>query len=93
MHYYPPNEVRPELNKAIFDYKTNPEDLTEIAKQQIRQPVGILRKVQHNATYGDTMYSVMCTRFSQDDKYMAAGYGDGVTRIYNLTSGKLSFTL
>lgn len=45
MHYYPPQEVRPELNKAIYDHKTNPEDLSEIARQQIRQPVGILRKV------------------------------------------------
>ena len=44
-------------------------------------------------TFGDSDAAVFCTRFSGDDKYLAVGYGDGVTRIYNIDTGKLAFTL
>jgi len=36
---------------------------------------------------------VFCSKFSDDDRYLATGYGDGLTRIYNLATGKLSYTL
>ena len=32
-------------------------------------------------------------KYSHDDRYLATGYGDGLTRIYNLATGKLSYTL
>lgn len=47
----------------------------------------------HRATFGDSDAAVFCARFSADDRYLATGYGDGLTRIYNLASGKLSYTL
>ena len=52
-----------------------------------------MRKVAHKATYGDSDAAVFCTKFSHDDRYLATGYGDGLTRIYNLNTGKLSYTL
>ena len=45
------------------------------------------------ATFGDSDAAVFCTKFSDDDRYLATGYGDGLTRIYNLATGKLSYTL
>lgn len=47
----------------------------------------------HNATFGDSDAAVFCQKFSHDDKYLATGYGDGMTRIYNLYTGKLAYTL
>ena len=47
----------------------------------------------HRATFGDSDAAVFCARFSHDDRYLATGYGDGLTRIYNLATGKLSYTL
>jgi WD40 repeat protein len=32
-------------------------------------------------------------KFDDEDRYLACGYGDGMTRIYNTESGKLSYTL
>jgi len=53
----------------------------------------MMRKVLHRATFGDSDAAVFCSKFSHDDRYLATGYGDGLTRIYNLATGKLSFTL
>jgi WD40 repeat protein len=44
-------------------------------------------------TLGDSSTEVFCTKFDPEDRYIAAGYGDGCVRIYNLETGKLSFTL
>lgn len=44
-------------------------------------------------TIGDSDTSVFCCKFDAHDKYLAAGYGDGVTRIYNVETQKLGFTL
>ncbi len=52
-----------------------------------------MRKVVHKATFGDSDAAVFCSKFSHDDRYLATGYGDGLTRIYNLATGKLSYTL
>jgi WD40 repeat protein len=32
-------------------------------------------------------------KFSDNDQYLASGYGDGMTRIYNTATGKLSYSL
>lgn len=52
-----------------------------------------MRKVSHQATFGDSDAAVFCAQFSADDRYLATGYGDGLTRIYNLATGKLSYSL
>jgi WD40 repeat protein len=36
---------------------------------------------------------VFCAKFDPEDKYIACGYGDGIIRIFNLETGKLSFSL
>jgi hypothetical protein len=32
-------------------------------------------------------------KFDEDDTYLACAYGDGMTRIYNSLTGKLSYSL
>ena len=96
MHYYPIND--PEERASIFDADreaANPgADQTMPARmQRISQPADMMRKVQHRATFGDSDAAVFCARFNADDRYLATGYGDGLTRIYNLATGKLSYTL
>ncbi len=44
-------------------------------------------------TIGDGDSEVFCMKFDPEDRYLACGYGDGMTRIYNCDSGKLSYTL
>lgn len=44
-------------------------------------------------TLGDSTSEVFCSKFDPEDRYLACGYGDGVVRIFNLETGKLSFTL
>lgn len=44
-------------------------------------------------TVGDGATEVFCAKFDPEDRYIACGYGDGVVRIYNLETGKLSFSL
>ena len=52
-----------------------------------------MRKVVHRATFGDSEAAVFATKFSADDRYLATGFGDGLCRIYNMATGKLSYTL
>lgn len=61
--------------------------------QRITQGFAVQRKVVHKMTLGDSSTEVFCTKFDPEDRYIAAGYGDGCVRIYNLETGKLSFTL
>ena len=78
----------------MFGAQTSQRRAPATAREQvINQPAGIMRKVVHQATFGDSKAAVFCSRFSMDDKYLACGYGDGMTRIYNMNSGKLSYTL
>ena len=42
-------------------------------------------------TLGDSSSEVFCVKYDPEDKYLAAGYGDGAVRVYNLETGKLSF--
>jgi len=42
-------------------------------------------------TLGDSQSEVFCAKYDPEDRYIACGYGDGVARIYNLETGKLSF--
>jgi WD40 repeat protein len=44
-------------------------------------------------TFGDSDAAVFCAKFDSQDKYLAAGYGDGLTRIYNVETQRLAFTL
>ena len=96
MYYYPPND-NPERS-SIFDAarergNTAASQVPPGRQQQINQPIGMMRKVVHKATFGDSDAAVFCGKFSADDRYLATGYGDGLTRIYNLATGKLSYTL
>jgi WD40 repeat protein len=51
------------------------------------------RKITHKMTLGDSSSEVFCAQFDPEDRYIALGYGDGAVRIYNLETGKQSFTL
>lgn len=42
-----------------------------------------MRKITPKMTLGDGDTQVFCLRFSDNDQYLATGYGDGMTRIYN----------
>ena len=44
-------------------------------------------------TMGESPAELFCAKYDFDDRYIACGYGDGMTRIFNLETGKLSFTL
>ena len=44
-------------------------------------------------TIGDGDTQVFAMKFDEEDRYLACGYGDGMTRIYNTETGKLSYTL
>jgi COMPASS component SWD3 len=52
-----------------------------------------MRKITPKMTVGDGDTQVFSMRYSDDDQYLATGYGDGMTRIYNANSGKLAYTL
>ena len=52
-----------------------------------------MRKVTHKMTVGDGDSEVFCLKFDSEGAYLACGYGDGMTRIYNNETGKLSYTL
>jgi len=51
------------------------------------------RRIAHKMTIGDSSTEVFCAKFDPEDRYIACGYGDGAVRIYNMETGKLSFTL
>lgn len=44
-------------------------------------------------TVGESQSEVFCAKFDPEDRYVACGYGDGVIRIFNLETGKMSFNL
>eukprot|EP00741_Cyanophora_paradoxa_P017922 tig00021036_g17306.t1 len=44
-------------------------------------------------THGKEKPETFCIRYSMDGVYVAAGYGDGVIKIFNAESGKLSYEL
>ena len=50
-------------------------------------------KIQHKYTLGDTDMQTFSVRYDPNDKYIAAGCGDGCVRIYNTFTSKLSFVL
>jgi WD40 repeat protein len=73
--------------------QTNTGAKSVLMKQKISQPKETLRQVKHLMTIGDSDSSVFCAKYDPNDKYLAAGYGDGITRIYNMETQKLAFTL
>ena len=50
-------------------------------------------KITHKYTLGDVTSPTFCVRFDYFDKYIAAGKGDGSIAIYNVFTGKCSYTL
>jgi len=54
---------------------------------------GVQRRFVHRVTLGDSKSEVFACKYDPTDKYIAAGFGDGAVRVYNLESGKCSFTL
>jgi len=44
-------------------------------------------------TLGYNFKGVHCLRFDSEDKFIAAGYTDGIIRIFNILSGKISIVL
>lgn len=61
--------------------------------QRISQPTSGMRKITPKMTIGDGDSQVFYMKFDPEDRYLACGYGDGMTRIYNTDTGKLSYTL
>lgn len=50
-------------------------------------------KLIPRVTISDNTSEVFCVRFSPDGKFLAAGCGDGAIRIFNTTTGKLSYNI
>eukprot|EP00357_Protocruzia_adherens_P022906 CAMPEP_0114995856 /NCGR_PEP_ID=MMETSP0216-20121206/13973_1 /TAXON_ID=223996 /ORGANISM="Protocruzia adherens, Strain Boccale" /LENGTH=384 /DNA_ID=CAMNT_0002359967 /DNA_START=132 /DNA_END=1286 /DNA_ORIENTATION=+ len=50
-------------------------------------------EIVHRTTFGDPDNEIFCVRFDHDDKYLALGCADGSIKIYNVLTGKMSFTL
>ena len=50
-------------------------------------------KITHKYTLGDLGMQTFCVRFDDNDKYIAAGCGDGTIRIFNVFTGKQSYIL
>jgi len=49
--------------------------------------------VTHKYTLGDTSTPTFCVRYCWNDKYIATGCGDGSIKIFNVFTGKQSYTL
>jgi len=47
----------------------------------------------HKLTLGDSKSEVFACKYDPTDKFIAAGFGDGAVRVYNMGTGKCSFTL
>lgn len=50
-------------------------------------------KITHKYTLGDLNMATFCVRYDPNDKYIAAGCGDGTIRIFNVFTGKQSYVL
>lgn len=51
------------------------------------------RRLEHEFTAGQSQSEVFCMQYDPSDSYIATGYGDGHVRIFNTTSGLLSFEI
>jgi COMPASS component SWD3 len=80
------------MQSAVSDIRNFNEIKTQ-GPQRISQPQQGLRKISPKMTIGDGDTQVFSMKFDAKDEYLACGYGDGMTRIYNTDSGKLSYTL
>jgi len=49
------------------------------------------KKLKHRFTVGESKEQVFSAKFDPNDHYVACGYGDGITRIFNMETGKLAF--
>jgi hypothetical protein len=86
MHYYPPTENSVNAPESIYDVVRQKRSNINLHKNRpvVNQPLDEDRKVVHRVMFGDTDTAVHSCQFSGDDKFIAVGYGDGCTRIYNL---------
>jgi len=50
-------------------------------------------KLTHKYTLGDCNVPTFCVKFDWNDKYIAAGKGDGTIQIWNVFTGKCSYTM
>ena len=50
-------------------------------------------KISLKYTLGDISTPTFCVRFDYNDKYIAAGRGDGSIQIFNVFTGKQSYIL
>lgn len=50
-------------------------------------------RIVPRVTISDNTSEVFCVRFSPDGKFLAAGCGDGAIRVFNVSTGKLSYNL
>lgn len=51
------------------------------------------RKVTHSQTLNENDAEIFNCKFDPEDRYLAAGCGDGIIRIFNMDSGKVAFRL
>lgn len=56
-------------------------------------PKKYMTKTTFQLGSADEAKEIFCCEFEHDDKFLAAGLGDGSICIYNLLSGKLSQTI
>ena len=74
------------------EYKELQEN-SPIKTQRIMNKKGGQRRFMHKMTLGESKSEVFACKYDPTDKYLAAGFGDGAVRVYNVDSGKCSFTL
>lgn len=49
--------------------------------------------MSHRWTLGEEGSEVFSCKYDPEDRYLACGYGDGIIRIYNMETRKISFNL
>lgn len=83
------------FSKFTSEYDQLPQKANKspLKQHKIMNQKGGQRRFMHRMTLGDSDSEVFACRFDPTDKYLACGYGDGAIRIYNMKTGKCSFTL
>ena len=99
LYYQDKDVITNHSSESASQFTQRLQTQTSMVKQiqslaQYRITQGITqRKIAHKMTLGDSSYEVFCAQFDPEDRYIALGYGDGAVRIYNMETGKLSYTL
>jgi len=74
-------------------YKIEEEKLTYNIHIRIEQNKDTTKSLTHKVTIGGMATDIFSVRFDQESKYIAVGYGNGVIKIYNAMTAKLSYQL